>query len=194
MAASAPWVAARQPRSHQVAAPRRAVSVDSLDRIARARRLEPALVSQPGAEQESVTAQQQQQQAGDRPAHGETPVSRPNIVSSSARVAQPRADEAALAKLDLSNGDFIRTTHSPPWSRSLCVCTHARMCRLIRLRVTARRARRLGTTVPSQTGQAGPRPGKSSTPTGSLRCRAVDNVAKPAPSTACRGRVGEVDR
>ena len=90
--------------------------------------------------------------------------------SSSLRAARRKASERAEGNAETGNGWRKRTSHKPsgrtPACRSKAPCTW----RFNRLRVTARRACRLGTTQPIQCAV-----GKSSTSGGQLGARAVDN-------------------
>ena len=70
--------------------------------------------------------------------------------SSSARAARLRCSDAALVNRTRSKGERNRTIHKPAARPSAWRSMAARIWRLMRVRVTALRACRLGTTAPSQ--------------------------------------------
>lgn len=180
--AVAPGMAAQHTTHRQIASGTRAVRLERSQCVRRTGRKEAALRADPGAEQEAVRAHRGDQHAARQVKQlangglhrtqlaGRAASGRDrhwtSKVSSSWRAALRNAADAALVKTARSNGARKRTTHSPGASRASVASSRAtalRTWRLIRLRVTARRAWRLGTTVPSQTRVAEPVAWQSST-------------------------------
>ena len=103
--------------------------------------------------------------------------------SSSSRAADCRACEVALGNCLRSNGARRRITHKPHAKDCSWLVIAARIWRLSAVRVTDRRACRLGTTAPSQRlaggassgGALGATSGKSSTDRSAEATPAVDN-------------------
>lgn len=214
--ALAPGMATADPEQRQIASPRSAMPLERLERIGRAGRLKTARVAEPRAEQVAIPAHQpheqhprQVEQASDHVGPFETTWVRPGDAStqratsdaSSMRTASRKALDAALGNRLRSKPARSRTTHSPPGSAALRAPTAARISRRSRLRVTARRAWRFGTTKPSQmlagtpesassgrSDGAGPR--KSSTVSTQNGASAVDNSGPTGSRQRFPGRLG----
>lgn len=167
-----PGMATQHAARRQIGAGARTVRLERSQGIGRTGRLETALRADPGAEQQSVAAHQRDQHAARQVtnearkrrhgtqraccATGPTgPVRhRASKASISRRAALRRAAEAALANSARAKGARSRTTHRPDARGCMSASRRwaaLRIWRLMRLRVAARRAWRLGTTAPSQT-------------------------------------------
>ena len=149
-AALAARMAALEPMGGEVAAAERPVAVERLQRIDGTGGRETATRAQPGTEEEAVEMHQALQEPR-RPSleKDEAPHDRPAARkrrSSSARTAVFRAADAALGNCAMEKGAFKRRNQSPAAKERPCCSKAARACRRIKLRVTARRACRLGTT------------------------------------------------
>lgn len=175
-AAVTPGMAAQDPTRRQIAPGARTVRLERLQSIDGAGGREAALRADPGTEQQAVAAHQGDQHAA-RKVADEAPESRhetqgPSCAASptgrarhcdsrasiSWRAALRNASEAALVKTARSKGARSRTTHIPDARGCASLARRwaaPRISRLIRLRVTARRACRFGTTVPNQTSRMG---------------------------------------
>ena len=170
-AAVTPGMAAQHAACREIGPGARAMRFERRERVGRARRLEAALRADPGTEKQSVAAHQRNQDAArqasneaqershgaqrgaDAAATGCRLRHCNNRASSSLRASWVKAAEAALANAARSNGARSRTSHRPGASGCILASSRwaaLRIWRLIRLRVTARRACRFGTTVPSQ--------------------------------------------
>jgi hypothetical protein len=116
--------------------------------------------------------------------------------SSSCRAASPSAEEAALTNTLRSNGALKRTTQRPPASPDAWFPNTARIWRLSWVRVTDRRAWRLGTTAPNQdcpdcgTGRCVTST-QSSTDRGRIDASPVDNSGGAVRGAGLAGRAGQ---
>ena len=155
-------VAAQQSGGAQPAATGSAMLLKRLQCISRAAGLEAASAAQPGLEKQPVNPDKVHQTALGQTARGgeyggqdgqsfhHAQPARPSRPSSSARAACASAVERAEMNSVVAKPARNRTSHMPLGKRSAWRAKHARICRLSRLRVTARRAWRLGTTHPIQ--------------------------------------------
>ena len=187
--ASAQRVATCQAVQRQVGPRSSTVQFKRAQREGRASGLEAARTAQPWAQQQPVAPHgghqnllRQGSQRCQKAAHSVDQAGdarRPaavNICSSSARVASLSALDPALVNRLRSNGPRKRTTQRPASKLSPWRARAARICRLIKLRVTARRACLFGTTAPSHS----PFKGWSST-AGLTHCnKPVDNCCESA--------------
>ena len=157
-APSAIRVATQQPGGRQPAAASRAVLTQRLQCISRTARLKAAGATQPRLEEHPVEPDKAQEaplrQRLDAGPHGAQPA-RLNKPSSSSRAASASAADRAETNSVVAKPARSRTSHIPPGSRLAWRTNEARICRLSKLRVTARRAWRLGTTLPIQSTAGG---------------------------------------
>jgi hypothetical protein len=148
----APGVAAQQAPGGEVAADGGAVPIQGVQRVARAAWLETTRTAQPWAQEEAVGAHRQRQHAtwpqtnALYPTHVAAPA---NTAANSRRAASRNRTDAALGNSRASNGERKRINHRPGGNRLPHRSACARICLLSRLRATARRAWRLGTTIPN---------------------------------------------
>ena len=154
-------MAAQQTPSGQQSALCSAMLLQRLQRIRRAAGFKAASAAQPGLEKQPVKIDQADKatlrqapkggtntghrRLGVQPARLSKPSSKP---SSSTRAVRASANDRAETKSVVAKPARNRTSHMPPDRRSACRTKESRICRLSRLRVTARRAWRLGTTHP----------------------------------------------
>lgn len=179
----APGMATQHAPSAQGHAAPCAMPLQCLQRVGRACGFEAAGVPEPGLQPQAITANQQHQGIAwrvENPAglHGRAGCpgllpARTSSCSSSLRAVAARVSDRAETKLVTGNGMRRRTSHWPAGNAPACAATWAaktlRICRFNRLRVTARRACRLGTTQPNQCPT-----GRSSTGTASDEAPPVD--------------------
>eukprot|EP00611_Tribonema_gayanum_P029556 TRINITY_DN794_c0_g2_i1.p1 TRINITY_DN794_c0_g2~~TRINITY_DN794_c0_g2_i1.p1 ORF type:complete len:277 (-),score=13.74 TRINITY_DN794_c0_g2_i1:192-986(-) len=177
-------MAAQQASRGQVAAAQRAVAFQRLDRVDGAGGREAAATAEPGTEEQAIALHRPDQkplrqaaQPGRRTRRGPhrraPDAAARNSVASSPCTAVRSAFDAALGNWATGNGLRRRSTQSPERNPAAPRWKALRPCRLIRLRVTARRAWRLGITRPK-------RSGSSTSPSGTLLSGVDNSPAAPS--------------
>ena len=156
-------MAAQQAPSGQQGAFGSAMLLQRLQRICGATGFEAAGAAQPGLEKQPVknnqadqTALRQAPKGSPKSGHrcvGVQPAGLSNLSSkpsSSTRAVRASTTDRAETKSVVAKPALNRTSHMPPDKWSACRAKDSRIWRLSKLRVTARRAWRLGTTHPIQ--------------------------------------------
>ena len=128
-AARAPRMAAADAAERQGAAGEGAMTLQGVDGVDRAGRLEPAGIAEPGAQQQPIDAHRADQQAARQQAQARAKalghderwrLAARNRSSSSARATARKAGDAALTNRLRSKGARRRTIHRPRASASAC--------------------------------------------------------------------------
>lgn len=183
MAALTPRLASGDPAQRKIAAGCRAVLLERGNGVNGTGGFEAAGLAEPGAKQQSVRLYKADQQALH---HARAEAARSSSCRSSALTAALSLTEAALTNSLRSKPARRRTTCAACGNEaSEAAALTVYICRLIALRVTARRAQRLGTMAPIHTSRLSNRSAALDEASSAQRCNAKWAVrATVAPASA----------